>query len=123
LKLNGTHQLLVYADDVNILGGSVHTVKKNAETLVVANKETGLEVNADETKYMVMSRDQNAGRNKDIYDILIGKSSFGSVEHFKYLGTTLTHQNYIQDEIKSRLNSGNACYHSVQNILPSSLLS
>jgi len=123
LKLNGTHQLLVYADDVNILGESVHTVKKNAETLLVANKETGLEVNADETKYMVMSRDQNAGRNKDIYDILIGKSSFGSVEHFKYLGTTLTHQNYIQDEIKSRLNSGNACYHSVQNILPSSLLS
>ena len=123
MKLNGTHQLLVYADDVNILGESVHTVKKNAETLLVANKETGLEVNADETKYMVMSRDQNAGRNKDIYDILIGKSSFGSVEHFKYLGTTLTHQNYIQDEIKSRLNSGNACYHSVQNILPSSLLS
>ena len=69
MKLNGTHQLLVYADDVNILGESVHTVKKNAETLLVANKETGLEVNADETKYMVMSRDQNAGRNKDIYDI------------------------------------------------------
>jgi len=55
LKLNGTHQLLVYADDVNILGGSVHTIKKNAEALVVASKETGLEVNADKTKYMVMS--------------------------------------------------------------------
>ena len=122
-KLNGTHQLLVYAGGVNILGGSVHTIEIDAETLVFARKEIGLEVNGDETKYMVMSRDQNAGRNKDIYDILIGKSSFGSVEHFKYLGTTLTHQNYIQDEIKSRLNSGNACYHSVQNILPSSLLS
>ena len=60
LKLNGTHQLLVYADDVNILGGSLHTVKENAEALVVASKETGLEVNADKTKYMVMSRDQNA---------------------------------------------------------------
>jgi len=61
LKLNGTHQLLVYADDVNILGGSVHTVKKNTESLVVANKENGLGVNADKTQYMVMSRDQNAG--------------------------------------------------------------
>ena len=61
LKLNGTHQLLAYADDVNMLGGSVHTVKKNAETLVAATKEIGLEVNADKTKYMIMSRDQNAG--------------------------------------------------------------
>ena len=61
LKLNGTHQLLVYADYVNILGGSVHTVKENAEALIVASKEIGLEVNADKTKYMVMSRDQNAG--------------------------------------------------------------
>ena len=63
LKLNGTHQLLVYTDDVNILGGSVHTVNENAEALVVASKEIGLEVNADKTKYMVMSRDQNAGRS------------------------------------------------------------
>ena len=47
LKLNGTHQLLVYADDVNVLGGGVHTVKKNAEALVVVSKEIGLEVNAD----------------------------------------------------------------------------
>jgi len=54
LKLNGTHRLLVYADD-NILGGSVHTIKENVEALVVVNKETGLEVNADKTKYMVMS--------------------------------------------------------------------
>ena len=63
LKLNGTHQLLAYADDVNILEGSAHTVKENAEALVVATKEIGLEVNADKTKYMVMSRDQNAGRS------------------------------------------------------------
>ena len=49
MKLNGTHQLLVYADDDNILGGSIHTVKENAETLVVATKEIGLEVNADKT--------------------------------------------------------------------------
>ena len=50
LKLNGIHQLLAFADDVNILGGSVHTVTKNAEALVVATKEIGLEVNADKTK-------------------------------------------------------------------------
>ena len=61
LKLNGTHQLLAYADDVNILGGSIHTVKENAEALVVATKEIGPEVNADKTKYMVMSREQTAG--------------------------------------------------------------
>jgi len=55
LKLSGTHQLLVYADDVNVLGGSVRTIKENSEGLAVASKETGLEVNADKTKYMVMS--------------------------------------------------------------------
>jgi len=61
LKLNGTHQLLAYADDVNILGGSIHTLKENAETLVSATAEIGLEISADKTKYMAMSRDQNAG--------------------------------------------------------------
>ena len=63
LKLNGTHQLLTYADDVNILGGSLQTLKENAEALVAATRETGLEVSVDKTKYMVMSRDQNAGRS------------------------------------------------------------
>ena len=53
MKLQGIHQLLAYADDVNILGGSIHTVKENAEALVVATREIGLEVNADETKYMI----------------------------------------------------------------------
>jgi len=58
LKLNGTHQLLVYADDVNILRRSVHTIKKKkTEALIVASKEIGLEVNADKTKHMVMFRD------------------------------------------------------------------
>ena len=52
---------LAYADDANILGGSIHTLKENSETLVAATRETGLEVSADETKYMVKSRDQNAG--------------------------------------------------------------
>jgi hypothetical protein len=66
LKLNGTHQLLVYADDVNILGGSVQTVEKNTEALLVGSKEIAPGVNADKSKYMVTSRDQNAGRSHNI---------------------------------------------------------
>jgi len=57
LKLNGTSQILVYVDNFQILGGSVHTIKRNTETLVVASNEIGLAVNADTTKYMVMSPD------------------------------------------------------------------
>ena len=109
LKLNGTHQLLAYADDVNILGGS--TLKENKETLVAAAREIGLEVSADKTKYMVMSRDQNAER---IHSVRIDNNTFERVEEFKYSGTTLTNQNSIVEGIKSRLRSGNACYHSVQ---------
>jgi hypothetical protein len=61
LKLNGKHQLPVYAEDVNILGRSVHTVRKYTDALLVASKKTGLEVNADKNKYIFMSLDQNAG--------------------------------------------------------------
>ena len=55
MKLNGTHQLLAYYDDVNILGGSIHTLKENTQALVAATRQIGLEVSADKTKYMVMS--------------------------------------------------------------------
>jgi hypothetical protein len=120
LKLNGTHQLLAYADDVNILGGSVHTVKKNAEDLVAATKEIGLEVNAHKIKYMIVFRDQNAGR---IHSMKMDDSPIERMEEFKYLGTILTNENTIQEEIKCRLKLGNACYCSVQNLLSSSLLS
>jgi hypothetical protein len=65
-KLNGTHQLLVYADDINTLSGSIHSIQKNAEDLVVANEEIGLEVNAKKTKYMFMSQDQHSGQNHNI---------------------------------------------------------
>ena len=98
LKLNGTRQLLFYTDDVNMLGGSAHTLKKNTEVLLEGSKEIGLEVNADKTMYMVMSRDKNAGRS---HNIKVDNSSFESVEDLKYLGTTLTNQNFIQEEIKS----------------------
>jgi len=102
------------------LGGSIHNLKENAGALVAATRDTGLEVRADKTKYMVMSRDQNAGR---IHCVRIDISTFERVEEFQYLGTTLRNQNSIEEEIKSRLTSGNACYHSVQNRLSSRLLS
>jgi hypothetical protein len=70
----------------------VHTIKENAETLAVASKENGLEVNADKTKYMAMSRDQTAGRS---YNINNDNSSIEGAEGFECLGTALTNQNSI----------------------------
>ena len=91
-----------------------------ASICTAAAGDIGLAVSADKTKYMVMSRDQNAGR---IHSVRIDNSTFERVEEFKYLGTILTNQNSIAEEIKSRLRSGNACYFSVQNLLSSRLLS
>ena len=80
--------------------------------------EIGLEVNAVKTKYLVMSGGQDVRWS---HRINIDNSSFEGVEHFRYLGTTLTHVNSIKEEIKSRLKSGIICYHSVQNLLSSTL--
>jgi hypothetical protein len=120
LKVNGTYKLLAYADDVNLLGDNIDTIKKNTETLIDASKEVGLEINIEKTKYMLLSRHQNVGRN---VDIRISSRSFGNVSQFKYLGTTVTNQNLIQEQIKRRLNSDNACYYSFQNFLSYCLLS
>jgi len=98
----------------------MHTLKENAEALVAATRKTGLEVSADKIKYIAMSRDQNVGR---IHSVRIDNNTFEMVEEFKYLGTSLTNQNSIAEEIKSRLKSGIACYHSMQNLLSSMLLS
>ena len=88
----------------------MHSIMKNTEALLVASKEIGLEVSAAKTKYMVMSRGQNAGQS---HSIKTDNSSFERVEQFKCLGTNLTNQNSTQEENKIRLRSGNACYHSV----------
>ena len=101
----------------NILRGSTHTLKETQK--LSATREIGLEASADKTKYMAMSRGQNVGRN---HSVRIDNSTFERVEEFKFLGTALTNQNSIPEEIKSRLRSGNACYHSVQNLLSSRLL-
>jgi hypothetical protein len=110
--------LYIYTDDVNLLGDNIDTINKNTETLIDASKEVGLEVHVEKTKYMLVSRDQNAGQNRDMK---IGNRLFENVSQFKYLGTTVTNQNLIQEDIKKRLNASNACYHSVQKRLSSRL--
>jgi hypothetical protein len=103
---------LAYADDVSILGGIIDTIKKNTEVLLdAAGKEVGLGVNPEKTKYMLMSRSQKIGRK---HSIKVASWSFEDVAKLKYLGTTLTDKNCIHEEIKSRLNLANACYHSIQ---------
>jgi hypothetical protein len=89
--LKGTHRLLPYADDVNLLADNIDTTrtKKNTQTLIDASKEVGLEINVEKTKYMFLSHHQNVGLN---WDIKIAYRSFENVSQFKYLGTTVANQ-------------------------------
>ena len=81
--LDGTHHFLVYADDVNILGGTLHTINKGTGALVVASKEICIEVNDEKLKFILMFRDQHAGQN---HNLKIGNKSFERVKQFRYLG-------------------------------------
>jgi hypothetical protein len=82
--LNGTYQLFVYADDVNILGGKYKYHEENTEAVFLASREVGLEVNSEKTKYMVVSGHHNAGQD---YNIRTVNKSFENGVKFKYLGT------------------------------------
>jgi hypothetical protein len=82
-------------------------------------RDIDLEINVEKTKYVIMSLHPNSGQNQYIRT---ANEWFENVAKFKYLGTTLTNQNDIHDEVKSRLNLGNACYYSVQNLLSSRLI-
>jgi hypothetical protein len=97
LKLNSTHQLLVYADDVYLLTDNIETMKKNTETLIDVSEEVGLEINAEKTRYMLLSYHQNAEQN---YNIKTTNRSFENVAQLKKFGTTVTNQTLIQEEIK-----------------------
>jgi hypothetical protein len=120
LKLNRTYQHLACDYDVNIVEENIDTIKKNTEGIFNASKEVGLEVNPEKIKYMLMSGSQKVGQK---HSIKIANRSFEDVAKLKYLGTTLTDQNHMHEEIKSGLNSGKACYHSVQSLLSSHLFS
>ncbi|KAJ4451459.1 hypothetical protein ANN_02921 [Periplaneta americana] len=112
--------LLVYADDLNMLGENPQMIRENTGILLEASKAIGLEVNPEKTKYMIVSRDQNIVRNGNIK---IGNLSFEEVEKFKYLGATATNTNNTREEIKHTINMGNACYYSVEKLLSSRLVS
>jgi hypothetical protein len=114
LKVDGAHQLLSYADDVNLLGDNIATIRKTTETLTGASKEVGLEINVEKTRH------QNVSQN---HYIKIANRSFGNVSRFTYLGTTVTNQNLIDEKISKNLNSGNACYQSAHSLFSSRLLS
>jgi hypothetical protein len=111
---------LAYANDVNIVGENIYTIQKNTKALLDASKEVGLKVNPEKIKYTLVSRCQKAGQRQSIK---IANRSFEDVAKLNYLGISLTDQNCTQVGIKSRLNLGNAFYHSVQSLLSSCLLS
>ena len=85
-----------YADDVNMLGENLQTIRENAEIFIKASKDIGLEVNSEKTKYLITSLHQNVIQNH----IVIGNLSFENVEKFRYLGVTVTNTNDIREEIK-----------------------
>ena len=101
-------------------GENLQTVRENAEIFKKASKDIGLEVNSEMTKYVITSRRQNVIQTQNI---VIGNLSFENVEKLRYLGVRVTNTNDIREEIKRRINMGNACYYPLEKILSSRLLS
>jgi hypothetical protein len=97
---------------------NIDTIKENTQTLIDVSKKVGLGVNTEKIKYVLLSRHLKAWPNRGIK---IGNRRFENVAQFRYLGTTITNQYLIEEKIKRKLNSGNACYHSVQNLLSSQI--
>jgi hypothetical protein len=87
LKLSRTHELLAYADGVNLLGDNVVAVNKSSDTLINASKGVGQKINIERTKYMLLAHHQNVGENRDIK---VANRSFENVPQIKYLGMTVT---------------------------------
>ena len=119
--MNGTHQVLTYADDVNlIVDDSMRTKERNADVLVNAWKDIGLAVNTWKTKYMEVGRRHGMMANENIR---IFSKSYETVKKINWLGSLLTNKNYFYNIIKFWLKAGNSCYCSVQILLSSRLLS
>jgi hypothetical protein len=111
--------MVTWKDHLNLLGYNTDTIQKNTKALPDASKEAGIEVNIEKSKYMLISTHQNAGKN---HNIKIANRSFENTVQLKYFGLTVTNQNFIHEKVRSRLNLGNACYHSIPNILSSCLM-
>ena len=103
MKLIGTHQLLFCNDCLHVLGASICAIKENTEASVFVSNEIGLELNYEKTEYMVMSQDQHALQNRNIY---VGNKFFERLEHFSYLRTSLTNENSFHEEISADCRQG-----------------
>jgi hypothetical protein len=117
LKMQAKVSVTAFGKESQKLFVGFHTLQMGEMDRVVyfsvVVKEKKFQLGRHKVKYMIMSRHPNSGQNQNIR---IADESFESVVPFKYLGTTLTNQNDIHDEIRSRLNSGNACYYSIQTL-------
>ena len=112
LDMNGTYQVLAYTDDVNLICDDIRAIERNGDVLLNACKDIGLAINTGKTKYMEIGRHRDMIPNAHIK---IGSNSYQKVKTFQYLGSLLTNQHSIQEEIKFRLKAGNSCY-SVQTL-------